>query len=77
MIYQEKVKFDNWYQLEWNDVEFRKVDTFIIKCINIEEVKQIFTSKYPNSNLKVSLLTDYKSKNEVIKKGRNSKNNKR
>lgn len=58
MTYLEKISFDkkSWYQLEWEDVEFKTLEDAIRHCKTIEEVEKTITETFPNSNLKLSLI---------------------
>ena len=55
MIYQEKVSFNGkeWYQLEWNDIEFNEFTKLTKDCNSIEDLEELVNSNYPDSNLKV------------------------
>lgn len=60
MTYKEKVTFDGklWYQLEWEDVEFKIFDNTkeIQNSQNIEELENIMKEMFPNSNLKYTFI---------------------
>lgn len=57
MIYQEDVSFDGktWYTIEWKDIDFRDFDNIegIKDSKTIEELENIVTTSYPNSDFKV------------------------
>lgn len=60
MIYQEKVSFDGklWYQLEWENVDFRTFENTkgVKDSKSIEELENIVTKAFPNSNFKSTFI---------------------
>lgn len=66
MIYQEKVCFDgeNWYLLEWEDIDFIDFDNIegVKDCNDIISLESIISTKYPNSNIKSTLIGKRKKK---------------
>jgi len=52
-LYQEKISFNNkdWYQLEWNDIDFKDLGEISNKCSNIEELSSEILKKFPDSKL--------------------------
>lgn len=69
MIFQEKVSFDGkqWYQLEWDDVEFYEIDKIIESCSDINSLLKSINDTYPKCNIRNYLLENHKP-NKVIKK---------
>lgn len=66
MTYQEKASFDGktWYQLEWNDVDFRTFENTegVKESKSIEELESIINKAYPNSNFKSTFIGKRKGK---------------
>lgn len=82
MIYQEKISFDGkqWYQLEWEDIEFRAMDGLLkVKaCQSIDDILEMATKTYPGCNIKIYPIEERKKEvqNETTNKRRSRKNNK-
>lgn len=49
--YLKKVSFDNknWYQLQWNDVDFKEFDECGRDCNSIEEYASKILESFPHS----------------------------
>lgn len=64
--YQEKISFDDkvWYQLEWNDIDFRTFDSLegLKESSSIEELKSIVLDAYPDCNIKSTFIGKRKGK---------------
>ena len=60
MTYQEKVSFDGkvWYQLEWENVDFRTFENTegVKDSKSIEELENIVSKAFPNSNFKSTFI---------------------
>ncbi len=70
-IYQMKTSFDDrttWYQLEWNDVEFRDFEKISKSCNNISELNSKILDAFPDCNLKYKYLGEYIIPKEIKKK---------
>lgn len=69
--YKMKVSFDNinWYQCEWNDVDFNEVIKAGETCNDISDLDYELHQINPNSNLQYSFLG-----NDKTKRTRGSKN---
>lgn len=62
-IYQMKTSFDNkatWYQLEWQDIEFKDFEVISKSCNDINELNSKILDTFPNCNLKYEYLGERK-----------------
>ncbi len=75
--YQEKISFDGkqWYLLEWDGIEFRKMDIlFELKEYNtLEELLSTITEKYPDCEASITPIEAPKPKIEEKPKRRKKK----
>lgn len=58
-----KTSFDNretWYQLEWQDVEFRDFEAISKPCNSISELNSKILYEFPNCQLKYEYLGERK-----------------
>lgn len=62
--YMMKSSFDgiHWYQLEWQDVEFRNFEEVGKPCNSIEELNAKILEAFPDSNLKYEYIGERKEK---------------
>lgn len=62
--YMMKASFDgiHWYQLEWQDVEFRNFEEVGKPCNSIEELNAKILEAFPDSNLKYEYIGERKEK---------------
>lgn len=78
MIYCENFSLDdeNWYRLEWEGIEFRKMDVLIaLESIKTEEeLLKLINETYPDCKVKMTFLEGYKHGTKNSK--RNSKSSK-
>ena len=54
MTYLKKISFDEkeWYQIEWEDVDFSIFDPETKDCNTLEEFLEVVNNKFPNCHLK-------------------------
>ena len=54
MTYLKKISFDEkeWYQIEWEDVDFSIFDPETRDCDTLEEFLEVVNNKFPNCHLK-------------------------
>lgn len=72
MTYQQKVSFDGkeWYQLEWEDIDFKTFSKSFSKCKSIDILEEKVYEKFPESNFTYTYIGKKTDEKRNIRQGR-------